>query len=169
MTWTQPLNLTKSLDMDDRYPYISSWNEAGKINVLYQTDTKAGSIADGGESFIGDVDHLFLKFEWPETGVKEKQVPILKGYALHQNFPNPFNPTTTIQFRLPKDSHVQLTIYNMLGQKMLRLVNEKRSVGIHSINWDGLDKSGNAVSAGIYFYQLQAKGFVTTKKMIMAK
>jgi parallel beta-helix repeat protein len=94
---------------------------------------------------------------------------LAKKYGLHQNFPNPFNPTTTIEYSLPKESNVQLIIYNMLGQKMRTLVNEQRSVGIHSKNWDGLDNAGNVLSAGIYFYQLKADGFITTKKMILAK
>jgi N-acetylneuraminic acid mutarotase len=64
--WGYPVNLTNSPTMDDRFPYISEWNEAGKINVLYQTDTKTGSVFQGSE-FVGNVDYLFLKTDHPEV------------------------------------------------------------------------------------------------------
>lgn len=92
------------------------------------------------------------------------------------NYPNPFNPsgagrspTTTISFALPKDSKVELSVYNIKGQKVKTLLREAFESGNHSIIWNGDDDSGNSVSSGIYFYKLKAGDFQKVKKMILLK
>ncbi|MCI0697553.1 T9SS type A sorting domain-containing protein [candidate division KSB1 bacterium] len=77
-------------------------------------------------------------------------------YALFQNFPNPFNPATEIRFQLPEASHVVVRIFNALGQEIRRLEDRQYEAGVHSVRWDGKNNAGNAVSSGIYIYQLQA-------------
>ncbi len=84
-------------------------------------------------------------------------------------YPNPFNPATTISFFLNKASFTKVTIYNLKGQKVQRLINKKLSAGQHSILWQGKDKNGKIVSSGIYFFQIEAGDFNTTKKMMMLK
>lgn len=91
------------------------------------------------------------------------------SFKLNQNHPNPFNPSTTIHYTLPKESDVHLQIYNMLGQQINQLISSTQSSGTHSIQWNGKDQQGNQVPAGIYFYQLQAGDFVQTKKMVLMK
>ncbi len=83
---------------------------------------------------------------------------------LGQNFPNPFNPSTTISFALPERSHVTLTVYNILGQEVETLLNETRNPGVHEINWEAADKA-----SGVYFYRLAFKDKVLTKKMALLK
>jgi hypothetical protein len=90
-------------------------------------------------------------------------------FALSQNVPNPFNPTTQVSFSLPKAANVNLTIYNVLGQQVKTLVNQEMSAGVQTIEWDGTDNSGRTVASGVYFYRLSADEFQATKKMLMLK
>jgi hypothetical protein len=90
-------------------------------------------------------------------------------FALHENYPNPFNPTTTLRFDLPKVSDVTLTIYNMLGQKIKTFNMNDTPAGYHSIKWDATNDYGDPVGAGVYLYQLRANEFVKTKKMVLLK
>ena len=85
-------------------------------------------------------------------------------FALNQNYPNPFNPSTEISFGLPVASHVDLTIYNVLGQKVETLVDREMEAGFHTVTWNA-DK----VSTGVYFYRISANDFTETKKMLMLK
>src|SRR3990170_2276974 len=77
-------------------------------------------------------------------------------FELTQNYPNPFNAATSIQFNLPQSSKVKLEIFNILGQKVKTLVNEKLSAGYKKVTWDGTDEKGNNVASGVYFYFLNA-------------
>jgi len=88
---------------------------------------------------------------------------------LKGNYPNPFNPETTIAFSLATAGKVEVEIYNIKGSKVKTLVNEHRSVGNHQVIWDGKDDNDRNVGSGIYFYQMRANAFVTTKKMILMK
>jgi len=90
-------------------------------------------------------------------------------YALHENYPNPFNPTTTLRFDLPEVSDVTLTIYNMLGQKVRTFDYQNTSAGYHSVKWNATNDYGDPVGAGMYLYQLRANQFVKTKKMVLLK
>jgi len=92
-----------------------------------------------------------------------------REYALNQNFPNPFNPDTKIQFALPNNGHVQLAVYNVLGQMVRTLVDQDMTAGNHTVNWDGKNGDGQQVSSGIYFYRVSADNFSATKKMMMLK
>ena len=86
------------------------------------------------------------------------------------NYPNPFNPTTTIQYALPTAMDVELTVYNVVGQAVRTLVAEHQSTGHYKVEWDATDDSGHSASAGIYFYRLQAGGkFLAVEKMLLLK
>jgi flagellar hook assembly protein FlgD len=87
-------------------------------------------------------------------------------FNLVQNFPNPFNPETTIQFELPQVSPVKLEIFNILGQKIQTLINETMPAGYHQIAWKGENWRGERVSHGVYFYQLEAVGYFAIRKMV---
>ena len=90
-------------------------------------------------------------------------------YSLLQNYPNPFNPTTTLRYNLPENSHVTITIYDMLGRKVKTLINETQYSGYRSIIWDAIGNNGERASAGIYLYQIQAGEYMQTKKMVLLK
>jgi hypothetical protein len=90
-------------------------------------------------------------------------------FALHENYPNPFNPTTTLRFDLPELSDMTLIIYNMLGQKVKTFSMQSIPAGYHSVTWDATNDYGEQVGAGVYLYQLQTKDFVKTRKMVLLK
>jgi len=91
------------------------------------------------------------------------------GFALSQNYPNPFNPSTVIQYRLPQSGHATLTIYNLLGEQVITLVNELKEAGSYSVRWDGRDRQGRAVANGVYVYQLGVGDLVAKRKMLYLK
>lgn len=90
-------------------------------------------------------------------------------FELNTNFPNPFNPATTISYSLPKLSPVKLTIYNTSGQIVYNLVDDFQSPGLHQVHWNGQNESGEILPSGIYYYRLHAGEFVATRKMIFLK
>jgi agmatine/peptidylarginine deiminase len=101
--------------------------------------------------------------------VSAESQPVVQS-KLHHNYPNPFNPTTTISFSIAdKTAPTKLTIYNLKGQQISQLVNETLAAGQHSIVWNGTDASGNNVASGVYFYKLSNGDFVDNKKMILLK
>jgi hypothetical protein len=109
--------------------------------------------------------------EWEE--IEEVQLP--KEFGLSQNFPNPFNPATVIEYALPRASEVKIEIYNILGQKVRNLLDERQEPGYKTIHWDGKDQNGTDVSSGIYFYRIVAhtvhgsEDFIKCKKMTLLK
>ncbi len=99
------------------------------------------------------------------VGIKDldnEEIPV--AFSLAQNFPNPFNPTTTIQFSLPQAGNISLKIFNLLGEEVKTLVNDFKQSGKHSVQFNA-----NNLASGIYFYRIQAGNFVETKKMILIK
>ena len=92
------------------------------------------------------------------------------AFALADNFPNPFNPATTIQYALPQAADVELTVYNLVGQPVRTLVAEHQSAGRYAVEWDATNDSGHSLSSGMYFYRLQAgEEFLEVKKMLLLK
>ena len=91
-------------------------------------------------------------------------------FALVNNYPNPFNPATTIKYALPQAADVELTVYNVIGQPVRTLVAEHQNAGRYVVEWDATNDSGHSLSSGMYFYRLQAGGeFLETKKMLLLK
>ncbi|NOX38199.1 MAG: S8 family serine peptidase [Calditrichaeota bacterium] len=104
------------------------------------------------------------------TSISLKGIPsIPEKYYLRQNFPNPFNPITTIEFGLPKNSEIRLEIFNILGQKIRILASGLYKPGHYKVKWDGRNDQGIPVPSGIYFYRLSTNNFVTIKKMILMR
>ena len=91
------------------------------------------------------------------------------NFELHQNYPNPFNPTTNIVFDAAGAAHMQVNIYNVLGQKIKTLFSGNVLPGIYTLQWDGTNESGRLMSSGIYFYQLKGNNVSITKKMFLMK
>jgi opacity protein-like surface antigen len=87
-----------------------------------------------------------------------------KEFKLEQNFPNPFNPTTKIQYQLPQDSRVALKVYDILGSEVATLVNEEQEAGYKEVQFNGSN-----IASGMYVYRLQARDYVSTKKMMLLK
>jgi hypothetical protein len=102
-----------------------------------------------------------------QSPMQEELLPM--SFSLRQNAPNPFNPTTTISYDLPKATHVSLNIFNVLGQKVKTVVDGFQDAGTKSVIWDGRDDGGASVASGIYFYRLNAGEYNETRKMMMLK
>ena len=94
---------------------------------------------------------------------------IPESFALGQNFPNPFNPTTSISFTLPTASEVSLEVYNVLGQRVKTLVDGPMNAGSHSVMWNATDQNGRTVSSGVYLYRIVAGDQTASNKMILLK
>lgn len=103
------------------------------------------------------------------VGIEDGPVQVTKTPRLDNNYPNPFNPVTSIRFVLPQAMDVKIEIFNALGQKVTTLVDGKRTAGQHIINWNGIDNRGNPVSSGIYFYRLSTENYEKTMKMVLMK
>ena len=103
------------------------------------------------------------------SGSDDDVVP-LSVNVLNKNYPNPFNPTTTISYNLAENSNVELSIYNLKGQKVCTLVNTPQESGYYETVWNGMDDAGKNISSGIYLYKLKAGDrYTSTKKMILLK
>lgn len=92
-----------------------------------------------------------------------------ESYRLEENYPNPFNPSTTITYHLPKAAEVTLSVYNALGRRVATLVSGEQPAGTHEVRWDSRDTAGLAVPSGLYFYRIEAGGFQQTRKMLLLK
>ena len=110
------------------------------------------------EFMIFDASGIMMtkSFIFSYTGPKE--------FKLEQNFPNPFNPTTKIQYQLPTDSRVTLKVYDILGSEVATLVNEEQEAGYKEVQFNGSN-----IASGMYVYRLQANDYISTKKMLMVK
>jgi hypothetical protein len=95
--------------------------------------------------------------------------PLPDSFGLGQNMPNPFNPSTNITYQLPEAGQVRLVIYNLLGQEIRVLANERLEAGYYTVTWDGTDQMGRQVASGIYLYRMQAGKFVDANRMMLLK
>lgn len=141
-----------------------------RLNTLQ--DLRANNIfqyANHGEQhpkefvlFIGTVDYLYEQID------VSRLVP--DSYVLSQNFPNPFNPVTSIRIGLPVDDFVSLTIYDIMGRVIINLIeNQPVRAGYHVVTWDAKDRSGAGVSSGTYLYQLRTGSYTKTMKLILLR
>lgn len=103
------------------------------------------------------------------TDVEQAGETIPASFNLEQNFPNPFNPETSIKYQLAGQREVSLKVFNMLGQEVATLVNQKQEAGVYRVTWDGTNRFGQRVASGVYLFQLRAGDFQMTRKMVMMK
>ncbi|MEZ5358242.1 MAG: T9SS type A sorting domain-containing protein [Candidatus Zixiibacteriota bacterium] len=107
---------------------------------------------------------------WTPVSDVDDENPKLPGrFTLEQNYPNPFNPSTTIEYTLGEASSVTIDIYNLLGEKVTNLVSARKPAGTYTIQWNGADRFGRAVSSGIYFCLLRTDGYTETRRMVLSK
>ncbi|MDC3166591.1 T9SS type A sorting domain-containing protein, partial [Candidatus Marinimicrobia bacterium] len=118
------------------------------------------------------IDGDTIAFEIPieyESVSNDNYYSIPDNFALYQNYPNPFNPVTILRYDLPENCLVNISIYDMLGNKVNHLVNRTQNSGYKSLIWNATNTLGQPVSAGIYLYNIEAGNFRQTKKMILLK
>lgn len=144
--------------IDAGYTYLlmeENGNRSGFVGTM--ANLKPNSREDYEQNQEQLLSNLFGEPE-PEPDIEPfdsilPNIPILVG-----NYPNPFNPTTTISFSIPNENKVELSVYNIKGQKVKTLVNNELDKGIHSVVWYGDDEAGKSVSSGVYFYKLNVNG-----------
>jgi hypothetical protein len=141
-------------EMDEVY-YIQQTNDKGYI---------VAGFADKPGDASSDIWLLKLYPDPPAGNISDDLESLPSDFELSQNFPNPFNPTTVINYELPITNYVELTIYNSLGQIIVTLVSGKQAAGVHQVKWDA---SGYA--SGVYHYMLKVNGFQDVKKMILLR
>ena len=103
----------------------------------------------------------------PLSAIEEISVPT--QYALSQNYPNPFNPETRISYDIVSSGMVSIVVYDILGRKIVDLVNESKVPGRYNVLWNGNDALGNPVGSGVYLYQLKSGQFSKTRKMVISR
>ena len=146
------------------FPTWSNWEASQRDlyvvdvdgNVVFHENITSGIPNDLEETILG-----VLKIN------KSSILP--NDFTVYQNFPNPFNPETTLIYDLPNDEYITLTIYDILGNEIKSLINRYESAGQKRVNWDATNNSGSLVSSGVYFYTIKAGSFSQTKRMIYLK
>ncbi len=129
---------------------------------------RVGFRCTSSQTFFAMIDAIMIMNDGAALS-EEEQVIIPETTALRGNYPNPFNPETTISFDVKENSTVTIDVYNIRGQRVNRIVEGDYNAGRHSIVWDGSDDSGSQVSSGVYFYRMQSGSYAKTKKMILMK
>jgi len=141
-----------------RYVDLSAYADSTVRIAFYFISN--GALNDNGW-YIDDVRITNLSTDVDNPSWESK---VFKSFALDQNYPNPFNRSTTIHFEIPKESYVKLIVYNMLGQKVMNVVDEEKPAGRYDVSLDG-----SSLPSGVYFYRLFAGEFTSTKKFILLK
>jgi len=168
-------NIIKTPDKD-RYTHgeVIVCTAIANPDSSYKFDHWSGDIADTVKSvsLIMDSDkNITAHFSSSATSVPglEAYGIIPSEFALMQNYPNPFNPETIIRYQLPKSSHVNLEVFNILGERIRTLVDTEQNAGFYHITWDGKNDAGMIAPSGIYFYALRYNNIVNYKKAIFLK
>ena len=143
-TWNPVTSPTERTLQNVKFLYGKFW-AVGQFGTILSMKPKTTAVAD----------------------YERRQIPT--NYALHQNHPNPFNPSTAITYDLPKESLVKLVVYNVLGQKVRRLIEAKQQTGAHTVQWNGLDDYGRRMATGMYIYRIEAGRFIAVRKMVLMK
>ncbi len=150
-----------SLDGGVTYPYTIFDREGSELATVPENSGNWAPGAGDWESFEYALNEIITSIEDQNT--------VTGKFALAQNYPNPFNPITNIAFNLTKSSQVSLVVYNILGEKVKTLINQKMAAGPQSITWDATNDHGAKVSSGIYFYKLKSAEGQLQKKMLLIK
>ena len=139
-----------------------NWN----IRIILEDDL--GAITNLGPNDLANLNfqnYIYVS----NTILRSNYENMPNQYLLHQNYPNPFNPITTLRYNVPEKILVRISIFDISGNPIKMLVNEVKNAGFYSTRWGAINDNGQPVSAGVYFYKIQAGNFVDTKKMILIK
>ena len=166
--------------------YVTCWSDPNSIykyDPTFTTVNKLPYFNDVGAGYadiyydqtndilvVPEMNNNAVQFAQPNNLVKtEKEEGLPVGIRLNQNFPNPFNPSTTINYEIISEGLVNITVYDLLGSEIVQLVNQVEQPGNRSVRWDGRDQQGNIVNGGVYVYRLTIGNHTETKKMVFLK
>ena len=162
------------IDLSASETYSENWTQLSVTDtILFEVGDSVAVVLDSGVTGGPSVNWSYFDLVEAEmiwgVGISQHEISQINQTKC-TNFPNPFNPITTISFSVTQTlSFVTLDIYNIKGQKVKKLVNEVLPAGEHSVFWHGKDSNGKRVSSGIYFYKLKAGDFQKVRKMILLK
>ncbi len=159
-TWINDRLFTYDYDNNDNLIYYrsQSWSDTAWVDYTGRvTITNSGYYA---YIYCSELNAYYST----ATGIEEQESGIVSDFALEANYPNPFNPVTTIAYRIGRFTHVKLEVYNTLGQRVAVLVNKKQQPGRYTVPF-----RGNRLASGVYYYRLITDQFVSTKRMILVK
>ncbi len=125
--------------------------------------------ADTLSTYASNSNQQPCLIRWQTTAVHSSETGLPTEFSLAQNYPNPFNPETTIEFALPKSSHVTIRVYDLVGAEVRTLLDETRKAGYQKITWDAKDTTGRPVPSGVYLYKMQAGDFVAVRKSVIIR
>lgn len=166
--------------LDENFSFVKS-DQAGIVNIVsvYLNEAFSGTITLGftpigvNSSMNVEMVNAIVAINGVESLANNAETVMLKAipsvYSLAQNFPNPFNPTTTIEYSIPTTGNVSLVIYNIAGQKVRTLVNGTQSASFYKVVWDGKNDNGMSVATGTYFYKLVSGNYSKIVKMTLMK
>lgn len=153
------------VEYDDSAPWPKEADGNGPtlelLNPSYDNSLAISWSASEGYGSPGRVNTRFVNLR--------NDVRTPTQFQVFDNFPNPFNPTTTISYELPIDGMVNITIYDLVGRTVKTFVNGKQTAGFKSYQWNATNDNGEAVTAGVYFYAVTAGDYAQTKKMVLLK
>lgn len=168
-SWIAPQKITNISGPlnDNRYVSVSSKNNSNpspNFHLVFQQDSIPGSFVNGAEKSLAKIMYCKIVMPSPPYGIQNIGTEIPAAFRLEQNFPNPFNPKTIIDFDIPKGSEVKLTVYNSQGKVIALLVDQNLTAGSYRVDWNA-----ETFSSGIYFYTIRAGNFYESKKMVLVK
>lgn len=155
--------------------HVISWinwslsNKDEATSIFQPTVSLAGPWTDSDLTISGRWVKTLLESEGSTEIFQEENSSIVNEYKLAQNYPNPFNPDTRITFVMPQEAKVTLNVYNVVGQLIKTLVDETKSAGQHSVQWNGTNNFGEKTGSGIYFYKIISDNFTAARKMVILK
>jgi hypothetical protein len=127
----------------------------------------------GNDDTVSNAYEIELSYEPGDKAGEAMSVkpetPVPSGYNLRQNYPNPLNPFTTIEYQIPEWSRVKIKVYNSIGQKVIGLLDEEKDAGYYEIKWMGLNENGMQAPSGLYTIRMESDGFIQSRKMILVR
>jgi hypothetical protein len=147
------------------------------VNLIDLNTREILDLSAPDQYLLGDLDNRYSRqvkivagdLEQVALAVDEILATIPEELSLDGNYPNPFNPVTTIRFGLPEPRKIRITVINLLGQEIIELVNDWKDIGRHEVVWQGLDGSGKPVASGMYFTVLSDGNKIIVQKMLLLK
>jgi len=156
--------ILKSSVIDEGGEKVTSSGYICKLSIAQQVASQAWIESSNYKAILG-----FWNYSIPTSGIEEKQEILPVEFCLHQNCPNPVTSGTYIEYALPEATKITLEVYDAMGRAVRTLIEDTQKPGIYRIYWDGTNKRGVKLSSGIYFYRMEARGFNSTKKMIVMR
>lgn len=171
-SWAKKVETSDTMWTD--YGFVLEKPGTGNVQYFVKAKDQSGQRSEASET-VGTIGNSYGIGQLSMQDQQKKTSLLPAKYILAQNSPNPFNPVTTIRYQLPEVSNVTIQVFNVRGSHVITLRNSIQGAGYHQIQWNGLDKNGNHVSSGTYFYHLtarsqeSAKAYQKTLKMLYVK